>query len=74
MNLSERISELRRLIRRHEERYYVLNDPEISDAEFDRLMHDLKNLETKHPELITTQKLSFNHLMIGCSVGFHLNI
>ena len=46
MNPSERISELRRFIRRHEERYYVLNDPEISDAEFDGLMHDLKILET----------------------------
>ena len=62
MNPSERISELRRFIRRHEERYYVLNDPEISDAEFDGLMHDLKILETKYPELITkdspTQRVS----------------
>ncbi len=62
MNPPERIRELRRLIRRHEERYYVLNDPEISDTEFDRLIHDLKNLETKYPELITkdspTQRVS----------------
>ncbi len=62
MNPSERINELRRLIRHHEERYYVLNDPEISDAEFDALMHDLKILETKHPKLITedspTQRVS----------------
>ena len=62
MNPSERISELRRLIRHHEERYYVLNDPEISDAEFDVLMHDLKILETKYPKLITkdspTQRVS----------------
>ena len=40
-------------IRRHEYRYYVLDDPEISDAEFDRLMNELKKLEAAHPELIT---------------------
>src|SRR6202140_346520 len=39
-------------IRRHEYRYYVLDDPEISDAEFDRLMNELKRLEAAHPELI----------------------
>ena len=38
MTPAERIDELRRLIRHHEERYYVLNDPEIADAEFDALM------------------------------------
>jgi DNA ligase (NAD+) len=44
---------LRDKIRHHEYRYYVLDDPEISDAEFDRLMNQLKELESKHPELIT---------------------
>src|ERR1700752_1901413 len=44
---------LRDEIRRHEYRYYVLDDPEISDAEFDRLMNELKKLEAAHPELIT---------------------
>src|SRR5579872_6466493 len=44
---------LRDEIRRHEYRYYVLDDPEISDAEFDRLMNQLKKLEAEHPELIT---------------------
>jgi DNA ligase (NAD+) len=47
------IDSLRDEIRRHEYRYYVLDDPEISDAEFDRLMNELKKLEAAHPELIT---------------------
>src|SRR5438132_3447936 len=47
------LESLREKIRQHEYRYYVLDDPEISDAEFDRLMNELKNLEAEHPELIT---------------------
>ena len=47
------IDSLRDEIRRHEYRYYVLDDPEISDAEFDLLMNGLKKLEAEHPELIT---------------------
>src|SRR5919108_6564407 len=53
MTPAERIAELRRLIRHHEERYYVLNDPEIADAEFDALMKELERLEAEHPDLIT---------------------
>ena len=48
-----RSSSFRDLIRHHEHRYYVLDDPEISDAEFDRLIRELKELEAKHPELVT---------------------
>src|SRR5882757_1288766 len=44
---------LRDKIRHHEYRYYVLDDPEISDAEFDKLVNELKKLEAEHPELIT---------------------
>jgi DNA ligase (NAD+) len=47
------IDELRDKIRYHEHRYYVLDDPEVSDAEFDRLMQELKALEAEHPELVT---------------------
>src|SRR6185312_3144141 len=47
------IEALREQIRHHEHRYYVLDDPEISDAEFDMLMQQLKKLEAAHPELIT---------------------
>jgi DNA ligase (NAD+) len=47
------VESLREQIRHHEYRYYVLDDPEISDAEFDRLMNELKKLEADHPELVT---------------------
>ncbi len=53
-NPAQRIDELRDLIRHHEERYYVHNDPEISDEEFDRLLHELERLEAEHPDLVTT--------------------
>jgi len=49
----KKIEELRELIRHHEYRYYVLDDPEISDFEFDRLMEELKKLEAENPKLIT---------------------
>src|SRR6476646_6083208 len=52
-NLEDQIDSLRDQIRHHEYRYYVLDDPEITDAEFDRLMNQLKKLEAEHPELIT---------------------
>ena len=52
-DLLQKIEALRDKIRYHEHRYYVLDDPEISDAEFDRLMDQLIDLESKHPELIT---------------------
>ncbi len=47
------IRQLREAIRHHEERYYVLHDPEISDEEFDRLLRRLQELEADHPELVT---------------------
>src|SRR5437773_5967723 len=47
------VETLREKIRHHEYRYYVLDQPEISDAEFDRLMTELKTLEAAHPGLIT---------------------
>lgn len=52
VHAQQRIEELRDLIRYHEHRYYVLDDPEISDAEFDKLLRELKHLESEHPELI----------------------
>jgi DNA ligase (NAD+) len=51
---AERIDELRRLIRHHEERYHVLDDPEIADAEFDALVKELERLESENPDLVTT--------------------
>jgi DNA ligase (NAD+) len=49
----ERIQSLRREINRHNELYYVLDAPEITDAEYDRLFDELARLEKNHPELIT---------------------
>ncbi|MBZ5658179.1 MAG: NAD-dependent DNA ligase LigA [Acidobacteriia bacterium] len=51
--LEKKIEALRAKIRHHEHRYYVLDDPEITDAEFDKLMNELKKLESEHLELIT---------------------
>lgn len=52
-DLEKKIEALRDQIRHHEYRYFVLDDPEISDAEFDQLMIQLKKFEAEHPELIT---------------------
>jgi len=49
----QRIEDLRGLINYHNHRYYVLDSPEISDAEYDELMKELRQLETEHPELVT---------------------
>ena len=52
-NIKHEIEELRDKIRHHEYLYYVLDQPEISDAAYDRLMKRLEELEAAHPELIT---------------------
>jgi DNA ligase (NAD+) len=49
----QRIEELRQIINYHNYRYYVLDSPEISDAEYDELMKELRQLEAEHPELVT---------------------
>ncbi len=51
-DLDKKIESLREKIRHHEYRYYVLDQPEISDAGFDKLMQQLKDLEAEHPELL----------------------
>ena len=48
-----RVARLRAELRRHEHLYYVLDDPRISDAEFDALLRELQRLEARHPVLIT---------------------
>ena len=50
---AHRIEKLRDELRRHEHLYHVLDAPEISDAEYDALMNELKRLEAAHPELLT---------------------
>jgi NAD-dependent DNA ligase (contains BRCT domain type II) len=49
----QRVGKLRELLNHHNYRYYVLDSPEISDAEYDELMLELKQLEEAHPEFIT---------------------
>jgi DNA ligase (NAD+) len=57
-----RVEELRSQINYHDYRYYVLDEPEVADAEYDALMRELRRLEEEHPELITpdspTQRVS----------------
>ena len=49
----QRVTELQKIINHHNHCYYVLDSPEISDAEYDKLMNELIQLETEHPELVT---------------------
>ncbi|MFH1897096.1 MAG: NAD-dependent DNA ligase LigA [Candidatus Desantisbacteria bacterium] len=51
-NTTKRINELRELIRYHDDKYYIDASPEITDYEYDQLMHELLHLEDEHPELI----------------------
>ena len=51
----QRIQQLREEIKYHESKYYIDNDPQISDYEFDQLIKELEKLETQFPELITPE-------------------
>ncbi len=51
--LIDEAEDLRKALRRHEHLYYVLDQPEISDAEYDALMNRLRDLESQHPEIVT---------------------
>jgi DNA ligase (NAD+) len=53
MSAAQRISQLREKIREHDQRYYVDAAPTISDLDYDKLLSELKQLESKHPELVT---------------------
>lgn len=64
--LAERVLRLRREIEYHTHRYYVLDDPEISDAAFDSLMRELRDLEEEHPDL---QDPSSPTQRVGGAVG-----
>jgi DNA ligase (NAD+) len=52
-SIQQRIDELRRQIEHHNRLYYIDAKPEISDREYDKLLEELKQLEAKHPELVT---------------------
>lgn len=51
MDVKQRILQLRKELHEHNYKYYVLNQPEISDQDFDFMMHELQDLEVKHPEM-----------------------
>jgi DNA ligase (NAD+) len=51
----QRAEELRRQLEYHGHRYYVLDDPEISDADYDALLNELRDIEAEHPELLTPE-------------------
>ena len=53
MSPAERAAELRRRLDYHGYRYYVLDDPEIGDDQYDRLIDELRTIEAEHPELVT---------------------
>ena len=53
VKVRDRIARLRADIEYHNYRYYVLDDPTVSDGEYDRLMRELRGLEEEHPELVT---------------------
>ena len=50
---ADRVKELREIIEQHNYNYYILDDPAISDGEYDTLFRELETLEAKHPQLIT---------------------
>ncbi len=51
--IEQQMEHLREQLRRHNHHYYVLDDPQIPDSEYDRLFHQLRSLEEQHPDLIT---------------------
>ena len=51
MDEKQRIEQLRKELHEHNYKYYVMNEPSISDYEFDQLMHELQDLEARHPEM-----------------------
>jgi len=53
-NAAARVAVLREAIRNHDYRYYVLDDPEIPDHEYDRLMRELERIEAEHPDLLAS--------------------
>ena len=75
-NVAQKIEALRETIQYHNNRYYVMDDPEISDAEYDRLFRQLLELEQQHPELATpespTQKVGAKPLKTFSEVTHRL--
>ena len=58
MNPKERVKELSDLLKDANYRYYVLDDPKMPDFEYDRLLRELEELESAHPELVEADSLT----------------
>ena len=56
--LSHRYTTIQKTIRSHDYEYYILDDPSISDQEYDELFRELKQIEAKHPDWITPESPS----------------
>jgi DNA ligase (NAD+) len=71
-NLKQQLEQLRQVLEHHNYRYYVLDDPEITDAEYDRLLRELIAIENQHPEWITpdspSQRVGAPPLQVFASV------
>ena len=52
--IKKQINYLKSVIQEHDHNYYVLDEPQISDHEYDQLLRELKDIEDSHPELITS--------------------
>ena len=62
----ERATELRQDIESHNFRYYVLDDPTVPDAEYDRIMRRLQALEDQYPQLVRSDSPSQRRTSVGC--------
>jgi len=62
--LKKRVEKLQEEIEYHNYRYYVLDQPEIPDAQYDRLMRELEKIEDEHPELRSPNSLTQRVLLI----------
>ncbi len=69
-NVAEELEALRENLRRHEYLYYVLDQPKISDAEYDALMRRLQKLEADHPDLVTPDSPNATSVRIVNQEGF----
>ena len=69
----QRIADLRRQLDRHNYNYYVLNAPEISDREFDMMMHELEDLEKQYPDKGVTIFTRYEHPVISAIAVIDIN-
>ena len=74
MNEKDRIDFLRKELHRHNYNYYVKNNPEILDADFDALMQELADLEQKHPEWQTITPLPYASEAIYLTISYKSDI